>query len=194
MDHIRRLSREQHELNKGKDISSAPQLNSKSVTLEIQNSNSNIDQQTTELSPSKCQADISNSNMDATSNSEVHSPASDRNLSSKVEILVTKSKLGTADLVTRALQASDPVDKSKTLESNDVSCPNMHTNSESVPHYAPEVRKTKSSTSESLLVKQKHSDTNVLTQFSESKSRILGFTKRNLEQENMERVNKLKGN
>jgi hypothetical protein len=47
---------------------------------------------------------------------------------------------------------------------------------------------------ETLLVKLKYSDTSVLTQFSESKSRILGFTNRDLEHKNMERVNKLKGN
>lgn len=194
MDHIRRLSREQHELNKGKDICSASQMDSKCLKPEIQNSNSSIDQQTTEFSASKCQAVISNSNMGAASNCEVHSPASNRTQSSKVEIVATDSKLGTADLMTSVLQASDPVNELKTLESKSVSCPNMNRISESVPYQEPELTKTKTTTLESLLVKLKHSDTNVLTQFSESKSRILGFTNRDLEQKNMERVNKLKGN
>ena len=70
----------------------------------------------------------------------------------------------------------------------------MNINSESVPYQAPEVRKTKSSTLESLMVKQKHSDIYVLTQFSESKARILGLTNKDLEHKNMEGVNKLKGN
>jgi len=190
MDHIRRLSREQHELNKGKDICSAFQMDSKSLTSEIQNSNSSIGQQTNEFSASKCQAVLSNSNMGAASNCEMHIPATNRTLSSEVEIVATDSKLGTANLMTSVLQASDPVNELKTLESKSVSCPNMNTISESVP----ELRQTKSTTLESLLVKLKHSDTNVLTQFSESKSRILGFTNRDLEHKNMERVNKLKGN
>jgi len=194
MDHIRRLSREQHELNKGKDICSASQMDSKSLTREVQNSNSSTDQQTTEFSASKFQAVISNSNMGTASDCEVHSPASNRTLSSKVEIVATDSKLGTADLMTSVLQASDQVNELKTLESKSVSCPNLNTISESVPYQEPELRKTKSTTLESLLVKLKHSDTNVLTQFSESKSRILGFTNRDLEHKNMERVNKLKGN
>jgi len=194
MDHIRRLSREQHELNKGKDICNAFQMDSKSLTPEIQNSNSSTDQQTTEFSASKCQAVISNSNMGAASNCEVHSPASNRTLSSKVEIVATDSKLGTADLMTSVLQASDLVNELKTLESKSASCPNMNTISESVHDQERELRKTKSTTLESLLVKLKHSDTSVLTQFSESKSRILGFTNRDLEHKNMERVSKLKEN
>lgn len=84
MDHIRKLSREQPVLNKGKDIGSALQMNSKSLAIEIQNNNSNIDQRTTELSPSKCQGVISNSDMAATSN---------RTLTSEVEIVATESKL-----------------------------------------------------------------------------------------------------
>lgn len=194
MDHIRKLSREQQELNKGKDICSASQMDSKSFTLDIKNSNSNIERQPTELSASKCQAVISNSSTGAASNCEVHSPASVRTLNSKVEIVAADSKLGTADMMTSVLQASDPVNELKTLELNSVNCPNMNINSESVPHQTPELRKKKRSTLESLLVKLKHSDTNVLTQFSESKSRILGFTDRDLEHENMERVDKLKGN
>lgn len=194
MDHIRRLSREQHELSKGKDICSASQMDSKSLTPEIQNSNSSIDQQTTEFSASKCQAVISNSNTGAASNCEVHSPALDRTLSSKVETVATDSKLGTAHFMTSVLKASDPVNELKSLESKTVSCPNMNTILESAPYQEPELRKTKSTTLESLLVKLKHSDTNVLTQFSESKSRILRFTNRDLEHKNMERVNKLKGN
>lgn len=94
MDHIRKLSREQPVLNKGKDIGSALQMNSKSLAIEIQNNNSNIDQRTTELSPSKCQGVISNSDMAATSN---------RTLTSEVEIVATESKLGTADLMTSVL-------------------------------------------------------------------------------------------
>lgn len=181
-------------MKRGKDICSASQMDSKSLTPEIQNSNSSIDQQTTEFSASKCQAVITNSNMGAASNCGVHSPASNRTLTSKVEIVATDSKLGTADLMTSVLQTSDPVDEFKTVESNSVNCRNMNTNSENVPYQESELRKTKSNTLESLLVKLKHSDTNVLTQFSESKSRILGFTNRGLEHKNVERVNKLKGN
>jgi hypothetical protein len=96
--------------------------------------------------------------------------------------------------MTSVLQASDPVNELKTLESKSVSCPNINTIAEGIPYQEPELRKTKSTTLESLQVKQKHSDTNVLTQFSESKPRILGFTNRDLEHKNMEGVSKLKGN
>jgi len=199
MDHIRRLSRERHELNKGKEFCSAPPLNSNSVATYVQNNNSNIDQDTTESCPSNYQSVISNSNVAAASNCEVYSPTSNRSKRSKVEVVATESKIGTANLMTSALKTSDLVNESKSLELNCVSCPNVNTNSRSVPDQAFKITET-SSTLVSLLAKRTYSGTNLLTQFSESKSKFLGFRNRDLEDKislngaSMERVSKLKGN
>jgi hypothetical protein len=198
MDHIRRLSREQHELNKGKEFCNASQLNSKSVTTDAQNDNSNFNQQTNESSPSNSQAVISNCNVSGSSNCEVHSPASNRTLRSKIDV-VAESKLGTANLMTSALKCSDLVNRSNASESNNVNCPDMNINL-SIPDQTSEVTKTKGSTLESLQIKRKHLDMSLITQLNESKSRILGFRNRDLEHRNslngasVERVSKLKGN
>lgn len=194
MDHIHRLSREQHELNKRMEFCSALQRNPKSVTTEAQNDNSNFNQQTNESSPSNCQAVISNCNASGASNYEVYNPASNRTLRSKLEVLAAESKLGTANLMTSALKGSDLVNKS-----NNVDRPDININL-SVPDQASEVTKTKGSTLESPLIKRKLLDLSLITQLSESKSRVLGFRNRDLEHKSslsgasVERVDKLKGN
>jgi hypothetical protein len=191
MDHISRLSREQNQLSKERGLCNASPQNSKSLTREIQK-NSNIDQQTTESSLSNYQAVISNSNAAAASDFEVHTPASSRILRSKVD--ATESKIGTANLMTSALKCSDLISESETLESSSVNCLNMNSNSKNVPDQTCKDTKTMSS----LLAKQKRSDTNLLTQFTESESGFLGFRNRDLKDKNslngasVERV-KLKG-
>lgn len=199
MDHIHRLSREQHELNKQKEFCSASQLNPKFVTAKAQNDNSNFNQQTNESSPSNCQEVISNRNVSGASNYGVHNPASNRTLRSKIEVVAAESKLGTANLMTSALKGSDLVYKSNSLESNNGNCPDMNINL-SVHDEASEVAKTKGITLESLLIKRKFLDLSLITQLSESKSRVLGFRNRDIENKSslsgasVERVNKLKGN
>ncbi|PNF20985.1 Protein ABHD18 [Cryptotermes secundus] len=93
MDHIHRLSREEHELSKQKEFCRASQLNPKSVTTEGHSDNSNFNQQTNESSPSNCQAVISSCNASGASNYEVYNPSSNRTLRSKLEVLAAESKL-----------------------------------------------------------------------------------------------------
>jgi hypothetical protein len=200
MDHIHRLSREQPELNKRKEFCSASQQNPKSVTTEAQNDNSSFNQQANESSPSNCQAAVSNCNVSGASNYEVHNPASNRTLRSKLEGLAAESKLGTANLMTSALEGSDLINRSNSLESNNVNCPDINI-SLSVPDQASEVTKTKKgSTLESPLIKRKLLDLSLITQLSESKSRVLGFRNRDLEHKSslsgasVERVNNPQGN
>jgi hypothetical protein len=101
--------------------------------------------------------------------------------------------------MTSALKGSDLVYKSNSLESNNGNCPDMNINL-SVHDEASEVAKTKGITLESLLIKRKFLDLSLITQLSESKSRVLGFRNRDIENKSslsgasVERVNKLKGN
>jgi hypothetical protein len=191
MDHIHRLSREHHELNKGKEFSNASQLNPKSLTTEARNDNSNFNDQMSESSPSNSQP--------AVSNCEVYNPASNRTLRSKIEGVAGESKLGTANSMTSAQKCSDLVNESNTVESKKVSSPDINTNL-SVPDNASAVTKTNGSMLESPLIKRKLSDLSLVTQLSESKSRFLGFRSRDLEHKSslngasVERVNKLRGN
>jgi hypothetical protein len=186
MDHIHRLSREHRELNKGKEFSNASQPSPKSLTTEARNDNSNFDEQMSESSLSNSQP--------AVSNCEVYSPASNRTLRSKIEVVAGESKLGTANSMASAQKCSDLVNESKK-----VSSPNLNTNL-SVPDNASTVTKTEGSMLESPLIKRKLSDLSLVTQLSESKSRFLGFRSRDLEHKSslsdasVERVNKLKGN
>lgn len=179
--HINRLSLEQHKLNNGRA----------SCNSTAQKS-SNIDRQTVETSLSNYGAADSNSNVTATYDCKVHGSASV--MRSTVDV-TTESKIGTANLMTSALKCSDLINKSETFESSSVNCLSLNTNSKSVPDQASEVTKTKSS----LLAKQKHSDTHLSSQFSESESSFLGFRNRDLDDKNslngasVERVGKLKG-
>jgi hypothetical protein len=190
MDHISKLRKEQDELNKGNELRSASPQNSKSLTTGKQNSG-NTDQQTTQLSLSNCKAVVSNSNVAAASDYEVHSPASKRILRSKVDI-AAESKIGTANLMTSALKCSGLISESETLSLSSVNCLNVNTNPKNVPGQASGVTKTMSS----LLAGQNRSS--LLTEFSESESGFLGFRNRDLKDKNslngasLERV-KLKG-
>lgn len=190
MDHIHRLSREQHVSNKQKEFCRASQLNPKSVTTEAYNDNSNFNQQTNESSPSKCQAVISSCNASGASNYEVYNPASNRTVRSKLEVLAAESKLGTANLMTSALKGPDLVNTSTNVDHPDIN----------INLSVPEITKTKASTLESPLIRRKLLDLSILTQLSESKSRVLGFRNRDLEHKSslsgasVERIDKLKGN
>jgi hypothetical protein len=96
--------------------------------------------------------------------------------------------------MTSALKGSDLVNKSNNFDRPDINI-NL-----SVPDQASEVTKTKGSTLESPLIKRKLLDLSLITQLSESKSRVLGFRNRDLEHKSslsgasVERVDKLKGN
>jgi hypothetical protein len=181
---------ERHELNKGKKLSDASQLSPKSVTTEARN-NCNFNKQMSELSPSNCQAAISNY--------EVHSPSSNRLLRPETEVVAAESKLGTANLMRSAQKCSDLVNKSNAFESKKSFCPDINADL-SVPGTASAVTKTKGGTLESPQIKRKLSDLSLVAQLSGSKSRILGFRSKDLEQKSslndasVGRVGKLKGN
>ncbi|XP_021940977.1 protein ABHD18 isoform X2 [Zootermopsis nevadensis] len=178
MDHISKLCREQDVLNKGRESQNASPPNCKSLTTELQ-MNRDIDQQIAGSSLSNHQAVVSNSSVAPASDFEVHGPTSKRILSPKVDV-TSVSNIGTADLMTSALKRSHLISELETSESSSVNCFNANVTSKNIPDQASKVTNTVNS----LLAKQKHSDTNILTRFSESESGFLGFRNKDLKDKN----------
>ncbi|KAJ4452114.1 hypothetical protein ANN_03631, partial [Periplaneta americana] len=165
MDHIRRLSQEQHGLNKENKTTS--------LISEKQNS---FDHRTVEPSAS---------NMTAAS---VHSSTLNRAVRAKVDVvsaatnISADSKIGTANLMTSALKTTELMTETKVLESNSISCADVKFNSTNVPDQTCKAPKAQGSRFSNLLGKRKHSDSNFLSQLSESKSKLIGFRMKSVEE------------